>query len=215
VSALDWPLIVEVLLKLGLAALLGAVVGLEREVHGRPAGIRTHMMLILGVTLFSEVSKNFSGGDQGRIAAQIVTGVGFLGAGTILRLGAEIKGLTTAASLWAVSAIGMAVSTGGSFMFIAVMATVLAVFTLAVVDNLEKRLVPNAHPRALLVNLVRREALSDVIERIEKSGGRVLGTRLSNSENGLQAQLDVQGRHAAIMAATTQCEDVESASWAD
>ena len=210
----DWPLINGILLKLALAAFLGGIVGFEREFHGRPAGIRTHMLLVIGVTLFSEVSKHFGGGDAGRIAAQIVTGVGFLGAGSIMRLGAEIKGLTTAASLWAVSAIGMAVSTGGSFLLIALVATLLTVFTLGVIDNVERRLVPNAHPRALSVRFTQREALSIVIENIEHAGGRVMGVRLHDA-TGLTAQLDVQGRHSDIMAATVKCDLVAEANWVD
>ncbi|HXH60720.1 MAG TPA: MgtC/SapB family protein, partial [Fimbriimonadaceae bacterium] len=75
-------IVMNVLAKLGLGALLGGAIGFERERSGRPAGIRTHMLLVIGVVLFSEVSKYFGGPDQARIAAQIVTGVGFLGAGT-------------------------------------------------------------------------------------------------------------------------------------
>jgi len=90
------------------------MVGWEREVHGRPAGMRTHMLLVIGVVLMCEVSRAFSpAGDPARIAAQIVTGVGFLGAGAIMRIGMEVKGLTSAASLWTVTGIGMAVSVGG------------------------------------------------------------------------------------------------------
>ena len=134
----------DILIKLGIGVALGGAIGYEREVHGRPAGIRTHMLVVLGVILFSEVSRVF-GGDQGRIAAQIVTGIGFLGAGTILRLGAEIKGLTTAASIWACAGIGMAVSVGGPFLIVAVAATAMALFTLAVVENFERRIAPASH----------------------------------------------------------------------
>ena len=77
---------IDVLIKLGIGAAIGGAIGYEREFHGRPAGIRTHMLMVLGVVLFCEVSKAFAPNDQARIAAQIVTGVGFLGAGTILRL---------------------------------------------------------------------------------------------------------------------------------
>ena len=213
-AAIDWALAGSVLLKLGLAALLGGIVGYERELNGRPAGVRTHMMLILGVTLFSEVSKVFAVSDQDRIAAQIVTGVGFLGAGTIMRLGAEIKGLTSAASLWAVSAIGMAVSVGGTFFVVAIVATLLAMFTLSVVDKIERQLVPNAHPRALSLTLTARENLSIVIESVEKAGGKVMGVRLLGSD-GLNAQMDVQGRHADVMASAVGCQGVVSASWQD
>lgn len=208
---LDWPLVATVLAKLAFAAVLGGVIGLEREQHGRPAGIRTHMLLILGVTLFAEVSKAFPGEDKGRIASQIVTGVGFLGAGTILRLGAEIKGLTTAASLWSVSAIGMAVSTGGSFLLIALFGTVLTYVTLKVVDDIERRLAPDAHPRELTVRLVRFEALTAVIEGIERAGGNVTGVRFRDGRT--IALMDVKGDRAAVLKAALGTPDVVEAVW--
>jgi putative Mg2+ transporter-C (MgtC) family protein len=138
-----WSVLLGALLKLGIAAILGGLIGWERESHGRPAGIRTHMMTVIGVVMFSEVSKHFATGDPTRIAAQIVTGIGFLGAGTILRHGPEIRGLTTAATLWAAAGIGMAVSTGGVYIVIAVAATLLSLFTLEVVERFEKRVNPD------------------------------------------------------------------------
>ena len=114
-SAESFGVAATVLLKLGIAVFLGAVIGFEREKHGRPAGLRTHMLVALGVTLFCLVSSSYKGADPTRISAQVVTGIGFLGAGTILRLGAEVRGLTSAASIWATSAIAMAVARGGPF----------------------------------------------------------------------------------------------------
>src|SRR5688500_16023949 len=97
--------------------------------HGEPSGDRTHMLVGLGALPFTEVGRGL-GGDPARVAAQVVTGIGFLGAGTILRMGAEVRGLTTAASVWATASIAMAVSIGGPFMLIAFLATVLALVTL-------------------------------------------------------------------------------------
>lgn len=93
--------------RLALAGLLGAVMGLERELRGHPAGIRTMSMVTLGACLFTDVSQLIGAGD--RIAAQIVTGIGFLGAGVIFREGTGIKGITTAATVWATAAVGMAI----------------------------------------------------------------------------------------------------------
>lgn len=97
-----------------LAVVLGTVVGYEREHEGKPAGMRTHGMVALGAALFTVVSiYGFgSGGDPARVAAQIVTGVGFLGAGAILHQRGSVRGLTTAASLWVTAAIGTAVGSG-------------------------------------------------------------------------------------------------------
>src|SRR5919106_2515279 len=102
-------------LRLLLAAVLGACVGLEREIHEHPAGMRTHLLVSLGAAGFTVLSiAGFPsvGADPARVAAQIVTGIGFLGAGAILKEGATIKGLTTAASLWVVASIGMAAGAG-------------------------------------------------------------------------------------------------------
>ena len=131
----------EVVLRLVLASLLCGAIGFERETRDEPAGFRTHILLGLGAALFTLISaygfEPFtraalgSGGiqfDPTRIAAQIVAGVGFLGAGAIIRQGRDVRGLTTAASLWAASAIGMAV--GAGYLFGAAAATVLAVATL-------------------------------------------------------------------------------------
>lgn len=104
----------ELILRLILSALAGGSIGIEREVSNRPAGLRTHILVSVGSTLIMLVSiYGFNGqGDPARLAAQVVSGVGFLGAGTIMRTGNSIKGLTTAASLWVCSGIGLAIGAG-------------------------------------------------------------------------------------------------------
>lgn len=134
----------EILIRLVLAVAAGGLIGLEREIHGRAAGFRTHILVCLGSTLIMLLSiYGFTGapvqGDPARLAAQVVSGIGFLGAGTILREGLSIKGLTTAASLWVVAGIGLAIGSG--FYLGAVIATVLAVLTL--VNKLEQYLIPH------------------------------------------------------------------------
>lgn len=212
-SLADWNAVGQILGKLGLAVLLGGLIGYQRELGGRPAGIRTHMLLVLGVTLFSEISKAFGGSDQSRIAAQVVTGVGFLGAGTILRLGAEIKGLTTAASLWAVSAIGMGVSVGGQFTWVAVFATCLAFLTLSVVDRMERKLVPNAHPRALNVSLTDRSGLGALLHAMEQAGAQVNGVRFLDENVGRHVWIDVKGNRDKVLAVASLCPFVIEAGW--
>ena len=97
----------EIVLRLALAGLLGGLMGLERELRGYPAGIRTLALVTLGSCLFTDVSQLMGGDD--RVAAQIVTGIGFLGAGVIFREGLNVRGITTAATIWSAAAIGMAI----------------------------------------------------------------------------------------------------------
>ncbi len=136
--------------KLLLAAVLGGIIGWERERRGRPAGLRTHILVCVGVTLMMVVSEHIFEKyktlnadsivrvDPARIAAQVVTGIGFLGAGTILRLGATVRGLTTAASLWVVAGIGLAV--GSNCYLPAVFTTLLAIFALLLLPLFERNI---------------------------------------------------------------------------
>lgn len=120
---------------------MGAFIGLERESHGRPAGLRTHTLVSIGACLVMLISiygfDETTDRDPARLAAQVISGIGFLGAGTILREGATVRGLTTAASLWVVAGIGLAM--GNGFYLGGVTATVFAVGTLVFLDKIEKR----------------------------------------------------------------------------
>jgi putative Mg2+ transporter-C (MgtC) family protein len=128
-----------VALRLVLAVIFGSVIGLERELHNHPAGFRTHILVCTGSALFTLVSVNsFGNSDPSRVAAQIVSGIGFLGAGTILREGATIRGLTTAASLWSVAGVGMAIGTG--YYMGAILTTVLMVVVLFFFSSLEQKI---------------------------------------------------------------------------
>ena len=132
VTLSDW----EVVVRLAVAAALGAAVGFERELRDREAGVRTHLLVALGSALFTVVSaygfEEFTEAgvlvDPTRVAAQIVTGIGFLGAGAIIRSGLTVRGLTTAASLWIVAALGMAA--GAGYYIPAVAGAALTVFAL-------------------------------------------------------------------------------------
>lgn len=129
------------IIRLLLAGLMGGIIGLERESHGRPAGLRTHIIVSLGSCLIMLVSiygfEDAGNRDPARLAAQVISGIGFLGAGTILREGATIIGLTTAASLWVVAGIGLAM--GGGFYLGGVATTILTVCTLAFLDKIENK----------------------------------------------------------------------------
>ncbi len=102
----------DLLLQLVLATILGGVIGLERELKGKPAGLRTNILICIGAATFTHLSVSLGHGDPGRIAAQVLTGVGFIGAGTILHTRGSVTGLTSAATIWVVSAMGMALGMG-------------------------------------------------------------------------------------------------------
>ena len=135
---LSLPTQAELSLRLVVGLLLGAAIGLEREFHRQPAGFRTHSLVALGSALFTVVSAfGFSGvgADPTRIAAQVVSGIGFIGGGTILQYRGNIRGLTTAASLWSVAAVGMAA--GAGLYVMAVVGTVLILVVLSILDRVE------------------------------------------------------------------------------
>jgi putative Mg2+ transporter-C (MgtC) family protein len=164
-----------VLVKLLLAAFAGGAVGLEREKHGRPAGLRTHLLVALGACLMMVVSEAFQlkyGGfdttsavrlDPGRVAAQIVVGIGFLGAGVIIKEGTSVRGLTTAASLWLVAGLGMAFGMG---LFLpGAMATVLALISLVFLKRLEPVINKDRY-LDIAVTALHRPELQDEMERL-------------------------------------------------
>ncbi len=135
-------LYLEILVRLLLAGILGGIVGFEREHTHRPAGFRTHILVCVGAALVMITSefiferyKMVTNVDPARLGAQVISGIGFLGAGTIIRDGFNVKGLTTAASLWAVSCVGIAVGIG--FYAGAILATVLIFITLIVLKKME------------------------------------------------------------------------------
>jgi putative Mg2+ transporter-C (MgtC) family protein len=135
----DAGLQLELTIRLVAALALGGVIGWERELQRMPAGFRTHALVALGAAIFTVVSAHGLTGPQSdptRIAAQIVSGVGFLGGGAILHHGGTVRGLTTAASLWAVAAVGMAA--GAGLLIMAVVSTVLVIIGLEVFDRFER-----------------------------------------------------------------------------
>ena len=136
----------DIVIRLGMAALIGGIIGIERELHGKAAGLRTHCLVSIGSALFVLVSieifhtyQSVATVDPSRVAAQVVTGIGFLGAGTIIRSQAGgVQGLTTAAGLWTVSGIGMACGLG--FYTAALIATVITLVVLVIFSWVGRRL---------------------------------------------------------------------------
>ena len=162
----------DFLLRMLLASLLGGVIGLERDIHGRAAGLRTHLLVSLGAAVFTILSEVISknAGTSGfpsapcRIAAQIVSGIGFLGAGVILKEGANIRGLTTAACLWTAAAIGMAA--GGGYYEIAISTTGVALISLIILKFVERFYSKDAY-RVLSVRTPLENNTPQIIEIIK------------------------------------------------
>lgn len=177
---------VEIGIKIALAAVLGGMVGAERERSGKWAGLRTHMLIAVGAALLTHLSVHvgplFEEGnaawDPGRIAAQIVSGVGFIGAGTIIQSRGGVRGLTTAAGLWVAAAVGMAV--GARFYSEAVITTVVLLLILAALQPLAGLLKPDH--RQMLVGLPPGRPLSDLAEVMEDCGVETREMRIQEVE---------------------------------
>jgi putative Mg2+ transporter-C (MgtC) family protein len=169
----------DILVKIGVAALLGAAVGFERDKHGRAAGLRTHLLVAMGASVFTVISAKVAAGahadgfvaDPGRIAAQIIAGIGFFGAGVILKSGNHVRGLTTAACLWTAAAIGMA--SGAGFYTLAVAATVLALVGLVLLKFFERSYAKDSYRTLTVVTGIGTTA-SDIIALVKRSGLTVL-----------------------------------------
>ena len=138
------PILVPFLVRCGMAALCGGIIGLERELKQKPAGLRTNIMICVGAAMYMAIGmlvarEGATGVDPTRIAAQVVSGIGFLGAGCIIQQGAQVTGLTSAATIWVVAAIGTVA--GAGFPITAFVATVMVVLTLVALRTVEARLV--------------------------------------------------------------------------
>lgn len=169
-SELVSKLQLDLLWALVVAVLLGGAVGLERELRGKAAGLRTNILICLGATLFTHLSIHLDPvrGDPARIAAQVVVGVGFLGAGTILHGRGSVTGLTSAATIWLVAAIGMAVGAGA--VFEASGATLLVLIVLRVLAAFEGYLQRRAMVSRLAVEVADGRRIEE-IERIVREAG--------------------------------------------
>lgn len=179
VPTLSWE---EALLRVVLAAVLGGAIGIEREIREREAGLRTHMLVAIGSALFTLVSAfgfhdffvrggNVVRSDPTRIAAQIVTGIGFLGAGAIIRQGLSVRGLTTAATLWVVAAIGLA--TGAGYYSGAVITTVVVLISLWPLRIVAHRFLERPHEQHLSVELGREGSVAPLLAALESLGIRI------------------------------------------
>ncbi|MEJ2187742.1 MAG: MgtC/SapB family protein [Gemmatimonadota bacterium] len=169
------PQWLNLLARLGLALLLGGVIGLERELSGKPAGLRTNLLICVGAALLTDLSLVVAqrahvgaNADPARIAAQVVSGIGFLGAGTIIQARGGVMGLTTAATLWVVAAIGMAAGAGAYGEAVGTTAVVMVV--LVVLGRVEMKLLPE-QTRVLQVSAAAgREVVAQIEEILTDAG---------------------------------------------
>jgi len=165
------------IIRLLMASVLGALIGLERDLHGRAAGLRTNLLVSLGSAVFMVLSESIavlhaeSGGDSilradpGRIAANVITGIGFLGAGAIIKYGFSIRGLTTAACLWVTAGIGM--SSGAGFYELSIITTVIALFSLIVLNRFERLYAKDSY-RTLEITTANDIDLSRLIDVVKR-----------------------------------------------
>ena len=186
----------QIILRILLGAALGAVIGFERERDNQPAGLRTHMILVIGATLAMVLSVNLgylfarpgTPADPARLAAQVISGIGFLGAGAILRYGFNVKGLTTATSLWTMAIVGLAV--GAGYYLIGVITTALMLLVLGLLNVIENRWVRTSVSRYISLQADYRKG---VVKEI-----RLLVNEFSDSLLSFTIQKHVKNKRIRI-----------------
>ncbi|MCR2045384.1 MgtC/SapB family protein [Anaerosalibacter massiliensis] len=158
----------EIIIRLILSAITGGLIGVEREVNNRPAGLRTHILVSVGSALmmlvsidgFYDVETGLRTADSARLAAQVVSGIGFLGAGTIIKTGSNIKGLTTAASLWACACVGLAI--GNGYYLGGLLTSVIILFTLMSLRSIEKRIFKGKYKKLEIISINRPGLIGEI-----------------------------------------------------
>lgn len=175
------------LLRLLVACLLGGIIGFEREHVHRPAGLRTHILVCVGSALVMITSEFIYDRyamhvniDPARLGAQVISGIGFLGAGTIIKEGVSVKGLTTAASLWAVSCIGIAVGIG--FYSGAMIATIMIFLVLGVIKSTQDKFVSQKYTRIFIHTQIKKGKVKELTDLIESLGVKVKKVDFMSSE---------------------------------
>ena len=211
----------EIITRLGIAALAGGIIGFERELKGHDAGIRTHMLLTMGAALIMLISVDgFTSqppGDPARLAAQVVSGIGFLCGGAILRTGGSIHGLTTAASLWVCGGIGLAIGVG--YYFGAIFMTALVVITLALLALVQDKLFTK-HQLVLYVHTKTPKALKQIAKFLEEEGIDVadMGIEMPDGSERIVTyylRSDHTINRNELMSAISDLEDIRNISWQD
>jgi putative Mg2+ transporter-C (MgtC) family protein len=217
VTALASQLELELLIQLILAVVLGGVIGIERELKGKPAGLRTNVLICIGAVLFTELSLRIAAagpGDPSRIASQILTGVGFIGAGTILHTRGSVSGLTSAATIWVVAAIGMAI--GSRAYASAVGTTALVAIVLTGLGRVERTLGRARAQTRLIIHVTPdAAAFADLQAIVERTGLAIQESECRQENADLVVEMVVAGPkrlHAQAMVAITHHPLVRSVS---
>ncbi len=188
----------DIFIRILVAAGLGMLVGFERERQNQPAGLRTHMVLVTGSTLAMALSINLAmqyrdlvpNGDPARLAAQVLSGIGFLGAGAILRFGPTVKGLTTAASLWTMAVVGLAV--GAGYFIVAAGMTVLLLVVLTLLNWVETRLItPNLTVQFTIFAVDKPGLVDSIRDILAKNTRRLELFRLNRHTRRRRVRMDV------------------------
>jgi len=189
----------DFIIRIGVAGLLGAMIGIEREIRSKEAGLKTHFLVAVGSALIMVVSKyafsdivfeEHTSLDPSRIAAQVVSGVGFLGAGTIIIQKQVVKGLTTAAGLWATAGIGLAI--GAGMYVVGIGATILVLIGLEIVSRIFK--VQFLFPQNITVQMFvnKHEAVQQILETLQVKGIPILSYEVEASQQGTETVYKVR-----------------------
>ena len=215
----DVALQIDLFIRLVLAAVLGAAIGIEREAREQPAGMRTHLLVSVGsaaFTILSIYAFAAPGADPARVAAQIVTGIGFLGAGAILKFGVNVRGLTTAASLWAVAAVGMGAGAGA--WGVALGTTVIVILSLGPRRFVERRLFGSTRGRRhVQVSAADTRAFGRLLDALDDHADRVREVGSTRADTGaIHVDLEIRGRSghevAALLAELDALDGVDVSS---
>ena len=194
--------VISIIVRLFLAIILGGIIGLDREKRTRSAGFRTHSFVCLGATLVMLIGNylhiNFPGGDVARLGAQVINGIGFLGAGAIITSGSQkVRGLTTAAALWTCACIGLAIGIG---FYIGAFATcVLSILLLKVLRIVDQKFREREHFFDLYVEIYKSEQIANLINFFNQNGIQIVSLdsvhpKVATSEIGIQATVKIS-RH--------------------
>ncbi|TCO74533.1 MgtC/SapB family protein [Marinisporobacter balticus] len=215
----------EITFRLVLASILGGLIGLERESNNRPAGLRTHILVTIGAALvmlismygFDGLGENGSGGEPARLAAQVVSGIGFLGAGTILRQGNSIHGLTTAASLWVCGCIGLAI--GNGYYLGGLITAGIVLFSLISLGFFEKSVFKNKYKTLHVICAERPGLIGEIGTLLGKNSITIKDIKMEPFEEDVDLHIDITIKIPSkfspegLFGSMAKIEGVKSAGW--